>query len=49
MTVTEKTVKLLIRDLRDVTCRLAVLLDGICVVILDHEKRLQELEKHGKD
>ena len=45
----EEAVGLLIEDLRDVTCRLAVLLDGICVVILDHEKRLQELEKHGKD
>ena len=37
---------LVVEDLRDVMCRLAVVLDGLCVVVLDHEKRLRELEKH---
>jgi hypothetical protein len=45
--VAEKSVKLLIKDLRDAVRRLAVLLDEICVVVLDHEQRLQELEEHG--
>lgn len=47
--VTEKTVKLLLKDLRDAVRRLAVLLDEICVVVLEHEKRLQELEEHGRE
>jgi hypothetical protein len=45
--VVEESVRLLFEDLRDVICRLAVVLDELCVVVLDHEKRLQELEKHG--
>jgi hypothetical protein len=36
-----------VEDLRDVMSRLAVVLDKLCVVVLDHEKRLRELEKHG--
>ena len=47
--VTEKSVKLLIKDLRDAVRRLAVLLDETCIVVLEHEKRLQELEKHGRN
>lgn len=43
----EEPVRLLVEDLRDVMCRLAVVLDELCVVVLDHEKRLRELEKHG--
>lgn len=46
MTVTQKTLKLLIKDLRDAVRRLAILFDEVCVVVLDHEKRLRELEKH---
>ena len=42
----EETVRLLVEDLRDVMCRLAIVLDELCVVVLDHEKRLRELEKH---
>jgi len=47
--VVEKAVGLLIEDLRDVMCRLAVVLDETCVVVLDHERRLRELEKHGHE
>jgi hypothetical protein len=35
-----------VEDLRDVMCRLTVVLDELCVVVLDHKKRLRELEKH---
>ena len=35
----------MVEDLRDVMCRLAVVLDELCVAVLDHEKRLRELEK----
>jgi len=45
--VVEEAVGLLVEDSRDVMCRLAVVLDELCVVVLDHEKRLRELEKHG--
>ena len=35
----EEAVRLLIEDLRGAVCRLAVVLDELCVVVLDHEKR----------
>jgi hypothetical protein len=47
--VTENTVKLLIKDLQDALHRLTVLLDETCIVVLEHEKRLQELEEHGRN
>ena len=47
--MSEEAVGLLIGDLRDVVCRLAVVLDELCIVVLDHERRLRELEKHGDE
>ena len=34
----EEAVGLLIEDLRGAVCRLAVVLDELCVVVLDHER-----------
>lgn len=36
----------MVEDLRDVMGKLAVVLDELCVVVLDHEKRLRKLENH---
>ena len=44
----EEAVGLLIEDLRDALCRLAVVLYGLCVV-LDPEERLRERETHGDE